>query len=297
MYWDCSCNHLLSCLANSVSFLFLIHSGCSHFIHFSIWFVEWISRGLLRSGQAWNFHLFMLSMWIMNHWFISLIVYIPGSVGPTGMRGATSLSAMLIVAWSTVLKGEQCPKLFLCLTSPFSSSLYPSLLSSLSFFRNWRQHRWCWAAFRNGQKDAGCWAACGCPFSLSCSCWSVPSLHFYSFMVINCIWALSPFMLAGISLPEGDPTNYMTFFRRATVYLAMGKSKSALPDLDKVIELKPDFTAVSDHCECFFQGFEDYETILIGLLVVCTGKVTKGQREDETGSSRWCHAGLPICAG
>jgi len=26
----------------------------------------------------------------------------------------------------------------------------------------------------------------------------------------------------------------------------MGKSKSALPDLTKVIELKPDFTAVSD---------------------------------------------------
>ncbi|ELT92807.1 hypothetical protein CAPTEDRAFT_228061 [Capitella teleta] len=42
---------------------------------------------------------------------------------------------------------------------------------------------------------------------------------------------------------EGDPNNYMTYFRRATVFLAMGKSKSALPDLDKVIELKPDFTA------------------------------------------------------
>ena len=49
------------------------------------------------------------------------------------------------------------------------------------------------------------------------------------------------------SLPEGDPSNYMTYFRRATVYLAMGKSKSAIPDLDKVIELKPDFVAVSTH--------------------------------------------------
>jgi DnaJ family protein C protein 3 len=29
------------------------------------------------------------------------------------------------------------------------------------------------------------------------------------------------------------------------VYLAMGKSKAALPDLSKVIELKPDFIAVS----------------------------------------------------
>ncbi|CAH1782195.1 unnamed protein product [Owenia fusiformis] len=42
---------------------------------------------------------------------------------------------------------------------------------------------------------------------------------------------------------DGDPSNYMTYFRRATVYLAMGKSKSALPDLKKVIELRPDFHA------------------------------------------------------
>eukprot|EP00118_Oscarella_pearsei_P025792 m.308782 g.308782 ORF g.308782 m.308782 type:complete len:487 (+) comp44778_c0_seq1:54-1514(+) len=40
---------------------------------------------------------------------------------------------------------------------------------------------------------------------------------------------------------EGDPNNYMTYFRRATVYLAIGRSKSALPDLGRVIELKPDF--------------------------------------------------------
>ncbi|ETN81612.1 tetratricopeptide repeat protein [Necator americanus] len=42
---------------------------------------------------------------------------------------------------------------------------------------------------------------------------------------------------------EMDPTNYLTFYRRATVYLAMGKSKQAIPDLDKVVELKGDFTA------------------------------------------------------
>ncbi|KAG7463757.1 hypothetical protein MATL_G00180030 [Megalops atlanticus] len=42
---------------------------------------------------------------------------------------------------------------------------------------------------------------------------------------------------------DGDPKNYLAYYRRATVYLAMGKSKSALPDLSKVIELKPDFTA------------------------------------------------------
>ncbi|XP_014673622.1 PREDICTED: dnaJ homolog subfamily C member 3-like [Priapulus caudatus] len=42
---------------------------------------------------------------------------------------------------------------------------------------------------------------------------------------------------------EGDPSNYLSYFRRATVYLAMGKARSALTDLDRVLELKPDFTA------------------------------------------------------
>ncbi|XP_065163703.1 dnaJ homolog subfamily C member 3 isoform X2 [Atheta coriaria] len=42
---------------------------------------------------------------------------------------------------------------------------------------------------------------------------------------------------------EGDPTNYLTYFKRGTVYLALGKSKNALADLDKVLELKPDFVA------------------------------------------------------
>uniref|UniRef100_A0A8P4GQU6 DnaJ homolog subfamily C member 3 n=1 Tax=Dicentrarchus labrax TaxID=13489 RepID=A0A8P4GQU6_DICLA len=33
---------------------------------------------------------------------------------------------------------------------------------------------------------------------------------------------------------DGDPKNYMAYYRRATVFLAMGKSKSALPDLSKL---------------------------------------------------------------
>ncbi|VDK69053.1 unnamed protein product [Onchocerca ochengi] len=40
-----------------------------------------------------------------------------------------------------------------------------------------------------------------------------------------------------------DPKNYQTLYSRATVYLAIGKSKAALPDLDLVIKLKPDFIA------------------------------------------------------
>ncbi|XP_046670513.1 dnaJ homolog subfamily C member 3 [Homalodisca vitripennis] len=42
---------------------------------------------------------------------------------------------------------------------------------------------------------------------------------------------------------DGDPHNYLTYFKRGTVYLALGKAKSAIADLDKVIELKPDFIA------------------------------------------------------
>lgn len=42
---------------------------------------------------------------------------------------------------------------------------------------------------------------------------------------------------------EGDPNNYLTYYKRGTVYLALGKAKFALLDLDKVLELKPDFHA------------------------------------------------------
>ncbi|CAI6348564.1 unnamed protein product [Macrosiphum euphorbiae] len=42
---------------------------------------------------------------------------------------------------------------------------------------------------------------------------------------------------------EGDPNNYLTYFKRGTVYLALGKAKFALLDFGKVLELKPDFTA------------------------------------------------------
>lgn len=42
---------------------------------------------------------------------------------------------------------------------------------------------------------------------------------------------------------EGDPSNYLTYFKRGTVYLALGKAKNALVDLDKVLQFKPDFIA------------------------------------------------------
>ncbi|KAK7074490.1 DnaJ subfamily C member 3 [Halocaridina rubra] len=42
---------------------------------------------------------------------------------------------------------------------------------------------------------------------------------------------------------DGDPYNYLTYYRRATVYLALGRSRPGLQDLDEVMKLKPDFTA------------------------------------------------------
>lgn len=42
---------------------------------------------------------------------------------------------------------------------------------------------------------------------------------------------------------DGDPSNYLSYYRRATVYLALGRSRTGLQDLDEVIKLKPDFTA------------------------------------------------------
>jgi len=36
----------------------------------------------------------------------------------------------------------------------------------------------------------------------------------------------------------------MPYFKRAAVYLAIGQVKKALPDLDKTVELKPDFHQV-----------------------------------------------------
>jgi DnaJ family protein C protein 3 len=41
-----------------------------------------------------------------------------------------------------------------------------------------------------------------------------------------------------------DPDDYQSYYRRATVYLAIGKVHSALPDLNRVVELKPDFISV-----------------------------------------------------
>lgn len=44
-----------------------------------------------------------------------------------------------------------------------------------------------------------------------------------------------------ILIPDADPNNYMSYFKRATVFQALSRSRSALADLDKVLQLKSDF--------------------------------------------------------
>lgn len=57
---------------------------------------------------------------------------------------------------------------------------------------------------------------------------------------------------------EGDPTNYLTFFKRGTVYLALGKARFALNDFSKVLELKSDFTAARIQRATVYLKMGDY---------------------------------------
>lgn len=57
---------------------------------------------------------------------------------------------------------------------------------------------------------------------------------------------------------EGDPNNYLIYYQRGTVYLALGKSKFALNDLTRVLELKPDFHAARYQRGTVFMKIGDY---------------------------------------
>lgn len=68
---------------------------------------------------------------------------------------------------------------------------------------------------------------------------------------------------------DGDPNNYLSFYRRGTVYLAMGKFKSGLSDLNRVIELKPDFDGARMQRAnvllkkgSFKEAIDDYQTVI-----------------------------------
>lgn len=60
-------------------------------------------------------------------------------------------------------------------------------------------------------------------------------------MFLVCVWVDRLYGL--LLFAEGDPDNYLTYYKRGTVYLALGKAKFAINDFSKVLELRPDFTA------------------------------------------------------
>lgn len=59
-------------------------------------------------------------------------------------------------------------------------------------------------------------------------------------------------ILFHLKSPDGDPSNYLTYFKRAAVYLAIGQARKAIPDLDKTVELKTDFHQVADSFDYHF---------------------------------------------
>lgn len=67
---------------------------------------------------------------------------------------------------------------------------------------------------------------------------------------------------------EGDSRNYLTYFKRGTVYLALGKAKLAISDLDRALELKPDFTTARAQRGAVFLKMGDYNNAEIDLYNV-----------------------------
>lgn len=59
---------------------------------------------------------------------------------------------------------------------------------------------------------------------------------------------------------EGDNRNYLTYFKRATVYLALGKAKLAIGDLDRAIDLKPDFLTARQQRGSVYLKMGDYSS-------------------------------------
>lgn len=62
-----------------------------------------------------------------------------------------------------------------------------------------------------------------------------------------------------------DNTNYLTYFKRATVYLALGKAKLAIQDLDRALELKPDFTTARSQRGTVYLKMGEYEKAELDL--------------------------------
>lgn len=89
--------------------------------------------------------------------------------------------------------------------------------------------------------------------------------------------ALSQFHLA----IDVDPNNYIAYFRRAAVYLGMGKSKAALPDLSKVIELKPDFLAARVQRGNLFLKQGDFDKAKIDFENILTSDQSNNEAKSQ----------------
>ncbi|KAH8891673.1 DnaJ-domain-containing protein [Thozetella sp. PMI_491] len=57
-----------------------------------------------------------------------------------------------------------------------------------------------------------------------------------------------------------DPTNYLTFFKRATTYLSMGRTTQATDDFNKVLSLKPGFEGAHLQLAKIRARFADWDT-------------------------------------
>lgn len=67
---------------------------------------------------------------------------------------------------------------------------------------------------------------------------------------------------------EGDPSNYLTYFKRGTVYLALGKAKFAINDFSRVLELKPDFLAARAQRGQVYLKMGDFDSAEMDMMNV-----------------------------
>lgn len=81
-------------------------------------------------------------------------------------------------------------------------------------------------------------------------------------------------MIKLVLFSEGDPNNYLTLFKRCTVYLALGKTRFAIQDLSKVLELKPDFVAARLQRGTVYMKSGEFELAAVDFEdVVSTNKI------------------------
>lgn len=150
----------------------------------------------------------------------------------------------------------------------------------------------------DGEEAARCWAASWCPLSFPCCCrWVTDTICTFG----DVFWT-RVVMFCCVLLSDGDPKNYMAYYRRATVFLAMGKSKSALPDLSRVIELKPDFTSVSLHLitiaifVSFITNLWLDEVISLRAVLFCTRSLVLCKRDRIVkGNTQRVHSRCCLC--